>query len=168
VKLNTGTQANGHVRVFVDGRVVLEQTGLNNVRNQNETMNINSIMVGGWYSNSAANTNPELCRPPSPQSRRYIDDVIVARKYIGPEPTLTNGASGQKLVAFTTPYAGNTQVEYGPSDSYGSRTPLDATLTHDHTATISGLTPGATYHYRVRSSWSGYDYVSPDYTFVAP
>jgi hypothetical protein len=167
VKLNTGTQANGEVRVFVDGRLMLERVGLSDVRNQNETMNINSIMVGGWYSNSAYQ-NPEWCKPASPQSRRYIDDIVLARKYIGPEPTLANGGSGQKLVAFTTPYAGTTQVEYGLTESYGSRTPLDTTLTQDHTATLNGLTPGATYHYRVRSSWSGYDYVSPDYVFVAP
>jgi hypothetical protein len=165
VKLNTGTLSDGHVRVFVDGRLVIEKLGLNNVRNQNETMNINSVMVGGWYSNSA-NSNPDSCKPPSPQSRRYIDDVIAARKYIGPEPTVSAGGSGQKVVSFTTPYPGTTQVEYGPTESYGSRTPLDSTLATAHSATIGGLSAG-TYHYRVRSSWSGYDYVSPDYTFVA-
>ena len=55
-----------------------------------------------------------------------------------------------------------------PTAAYGSLTPLSSTPVLAHSQPLTGLTPGAAYHYRVKSTWSnGYAYVSPDYTFVA-
>ena len=167
IKLNTPGLSDGEVRVYVDGQPKIEATGLNSVRDADDTMPINSLLMGGWYSNRA--NTPGTCWNPSPVSKRYIDDVIVSNRYIGPEPSVTRGAScTEQVVAFVTPLAGTTQVEYGPTSNYGFQTTLDSTQVTNHSQTLSGLLPGKGYHYRVKSTWSnGYAYVSPDYTFVA-
>ena len=54
-------------------------------------------------------------------------------------------------IGWTTNEAADTQVEYGATTSYGSRTTLAALLTTNHAATLASLTAGTTYHYRVLS-----------------
>jgi len=54
-------------------------------------------------------------------------------------------------VTWTTNEAADSQVEYGTSVSYGSSTTLDSSQVTNHTVSLSGLTPGTTYHYRVDS-----------------
>jgi hypothetical protein len=167
IKLNAPGQSDGEVRVYVDGALVIERTGLSDVRNANQTLPLNSIFVGGWYSNGG--NNVASCVNPSPVSRRYIDDIVVRTSYIGPEATVARGTScTSKAISFVTPLPGTTQIEYGPTASYGSSTPLDPNQVTTHSQTLTGLTSGRAYHYRVKSSWSnGYAYASPDYTFVA-
>jgi hypothetical protein len=166
MKLNHPGQSDGEVRVYIDGTQVMEVTGRGDLRDATDNLPINTLLVGGWYSNSDSNAS---CTAPSIiPAKRYIDDVIVATQYIGPEPRTTAGGSGQRLVSFTTPKPGTTQIDYGADASYGQSTSLDSANVTAHSQTITGLTPGATYHYRVRSTWTnGYAYASPDYTFVA-
>ncbi|MEJ0073167.1 MAG: Ig-like domain-containing protein [Candidatus Saccharibacteria bacterium] len=52
----------------------------------------------------------------------------------------------------TTNEPADSQIEYGRTASYGSTTTKDATLTTDHSVTISGLTKSTIYHFRVRSA----------------
>ena len=47
------------------------------------------------------------------------------------------------------------RVEYGPTTSYGTNTPWSTTLAKEHSVTIAGLTPGATYHYKAVSKTPG-------------
>lgn len=42
-------------------------------------------------------------------------------------------------------------MEYGTSTGYGQLTALDPTLTISHAVALSGLSPGVTYRYRVKS-----------------
>jgi hypothetical protein len=167
IKLNTPGAADGEVRVYVDGQRKIEATNLNYVRDANDNLPINSLLMGGWFSNGGNNL-PD-CIHPYAVSKRYIDDVIVSSTYVGPEPTVTRGTScTDQIVRFTTPVAGTTQVEYGATASYGSQTPVNSSQVTAHEQSLTGLVPGKAYHYRVKSSWSnGYQYVSPDYTFVA-
>ncbi|HEX6273046.1 MAG TPA: hypothetical protein VFZ53_08400, partial [Polyangiaceae bacterium] len=167
MKLNTPGGSDGEVRVYVDGQKKIEATGLNYVRDAGDSLPINGVLMGGWYSNVAGNIAG--CFNPDPLSRRYIDDVIISNRYVGPEPTVTRGSScTEQVITFTTPLPGTTQVEYGLTAGYGSSTPVNATQTTAHSQTLSGLLSGKGYHYRVKSTWSnGYQYVSPDYTFVA-
>src|SRR5262249_3751252 len=59
------------------------------------------------------------------------------------------------------------QVEYGPTITYGSVSTFDASLQPKHLITITGLTPGTTYHYRVNSKNSqGIAATSGDFTFT--
>lgn len=57
---------------------------------------------------------------------------------------------------------GDSSVDYGPTSSYGS-TVYNATATNYHHVELTGLNPGATYHYRIRSSDGTF---SSDYTFT--
>lgn len=54
-------------------------------------------------------------------------------------------------ISWTTDEASTTYVEYGLTDSYGSSTVLDPTLTTSHTANIAGLSQVTSYHFRVVS-----------------
>lgn len=47
---------------------------------------------------------------------------------------------------------GDSTVLYGPTAAYGSRAEDKTTQTRFHHVELTGLTPGATYHYQVRSS----------------
>ncbi len=54
-------------------------------------------------------------------------------------------------VGWTTDEPADSQVEYGATTAYGSTTTRDATLSTSHLQTLTGLSAGTTYHYRVRS-----------------
>lgn len=60
----------------------------------------------------------------------------------------TTGAN----ISWTTNDTSTTRVEYGLTTSYGSFTTLNSSLVTSHTATLSGLTAGTTYNYRVIST----------------
>lgn len=79
VKLNDPGTSNGHVRLWVDGNLVVQRSNLN-IRG-NMTAGLNSVMFGGWYSNGAAGQNPQP--NPSPVSVRYVDDVAIGSEKIG-------------------------------------------------------------------------------------
>jgi hypothetical protein len=65
-------------------------------------------------------------------------------------------------VTWATTSNGDSQVEYGTTSAYGSETTLSTTLTSSHSVTVTGLTAGTTYHYRVLSSGG----MSADGTFT--
>lgn len=70
-------------------------------------------------------------------------------------------------VSWTTNEASDTQVEYGLSTAYGSTTTLNISMVTSHVATLSGLTAGTLYHYRVSSrDAAGNLTVSADRTFT--
>jgi peptidoglycan hydrolase-like protein with peptidoglycan-binding domain/phosphodiesterase/alkaline phosphatase D-like protein len=58
-----------------------------------------------------------------------------------------NGA----VVTWTTNESSDTQVEYGQTVSYGNTTVLNSSLVTSHSQTLSSLSAGTTYHYRVKS-----------------
>jgi hypothetical protein len=66
--------------------------------------------------------------------------------------TWRNDPTTSIVVNWWNPAAtGDSFVDYGPTDIYGS-TAYVPTVTNYHHVELTGLTPGATYHYRVRSS----------------
>ena len=61
----------------------------------------------------------------------------------------------------------DTQVEYGKTAGYGSSTSLNSSKVKSHAQTLSGLTAGTLYHYRVKSKDAvGNLSVSGDYTLI--
>jgi hypothetical protein len=56
------------------------------------------------------------------------------------------------IISWATDEPSDTQVEYGTSTSYGNSSPPDRAMVTSHAASLTGLTPGVTYHYRVRSA----------------
>lgn len=49
----------------------------------------------------------------------------------------------------------DSQVEYGPTASYGASTPYDPTQVAQHTQQLTNLDSGVSYHFRLRSGTSG-------------
>jgi hypothetical protein len=88
-------------------------------------------------------------------------------------PTITGMTVNRGLTAtsarinWSTDGLADAQVEYGRSSLYGLSTPVDARADWRHEAQLTGLSPGTTYHFRVRSrNANGVVAVSADYTFA--
>jgi Domain of unknown function (DUF4082)/Bacterial Ig-like domain/Bacterial Ig domain/Purple acid Phosphatase, N-terminal domain len=61
-------------------------------------------------------------------------------------------ADGTATVTWTTNEPSDSRVDYGTSAALGLQSAPDATPVTAHSVRLTGLTPGATYHYRVRSA----------------
>ena len=82
------------------------------------------------------------------------------------EPTAQPSAGGA-TVAWTTPVAAGGDVDYGPTVAYGTRA-HDPAVGTQHQVTLSGLTGGTLYHYRVVSTdGAGNTVTSADRTLTA-
>ncbi len=55
-------------------------------------------------------------------------------------------------ITWTTAVPANSQITYGTTTSYGSSSTLNSNLVTTHSATLTSLTAGTTYHYRVLSA----------------
>jgi Bacterial Ig domain/Purple acid Phosphatase, N-terminal domain len=74
--------------------------------------------------------------------------------------------SSSATIVWTTTANSDSQVEYGSTTTYGSATPVNGNSVKSHMQTLGNLTPGTTYHYRVKSKdSSGNMAVSADATF---
>jgi len=83
VILNTPGMSDGIGRMWVDGKLVGERKDLRIRGSFGNGVKLNTVRVGGWYSNGAGGNT---CANPSQPSRIYMDDVAIAKGYIGPEP----------------------------------------------------------------------------------
>ncbi len=80
VALNTPGKKDGIVRIWIDGKLLVEKTDLNIRGNLPKSVNFNRAMVGGWYSNGAKSN---ACPDPAAPSRIYMDDIVISKEYIG-------------------------------------------------------------------------------------
>ncbi len=70
-------------------------------------------------------------------------------------------------VSWATDKPATSQVLFGVTNAYGSTTTLDQKLATSHSATLAGLTPSTTYHFKVTSQdGSGNEAASQDQTFT--
>jgi phosphodiesterase/alkaline phosphatase D-like protein len=80
--------------------------------------------------------------------------------------------SSTATVTWSTNEASDSQVQYDTNRSYGSSSPLDTAMVTSHSVSLSGLSPGSLYHYRVLArDPAGNLATSGDFTFtttVAP
>ena len=73
------------------------------------------------------------------------------------------------FISWTTDTVSHSQVEYGRTSSYGILTGVSSASGLYHGVQLSNLTPGALYHYRVRSrDAAGREGVSGDFVFTTP
>jgi hypothetical protein len=80
VALNTPGRSNGSVKLWVDGVLAAQRTGLNIRGGGGSSVKLNRLRIGGWYSNSAGGNG---CADPAQPSTMLIDDVAVGKGYIG-------------------------------------------------------------------------------------
>jgi len=81
--------------------------------------------------------------------------------------TVSNVTEVASNISWTTDKPGTTQVTYGTTSAYGSITALDSALGTAHNVSLSGLSVGTTYHFKVMSKdSSGNEVGSPDQTFT--
>jgi len=66
--------------------------------------------------------------------------------------TATVDSDTAVTVTWVTNRAATSQVEYGATTAYGEETTETTTLASEHSVELTGLTPGSTYHYRVKSA----------------
>ncbi len=75
--------------------------------------------------------------------------------------------SSGAVITWTTNEPADTQVEYGPTTSYGSATMLNIALATSHSQSLTGLAAGRTCYYRVKSrDAAGNLAVSSGYSFA--
>jgi hypothetical protein len=84
---------------------------------------------------------------------------------VAPTSVTANGAT----IAWTTNENSTSQVQYGTTTAYGTTTTVNPSMVTAHSATLTGLTPGTTYHYSVLSTNAeNQTTTSTDYTFTTP
>jgi chitodextrinase len=104
----------------------------------------------------------------------HSNDLTLLRNdgSVDPPPQLTNIASSNitnttATITWETNEPADTQVQYGPDPVYGFNSPLDTARTTSHQVTLTGLSAGTLYHYRVKSrDAAGNLAVSTDFTFI--
>lgn len=70
-------------------------------------------------------------------------------------------------ISWNTDSIGDSQVFYGTTVSYGLSSTLNSSLVTFHSITLSGLTPGTLYHFKVASKDAlGNGVLQADYTFT--
>jgi chitinase len=119
-------------------------------------------LAGGW-------------RPSRPAGQQGLLLAAVKSAAYGAAPApVVSAVSAQYVgassatVSWTTDQASDSQVLYGTAAAYGSATALSSPRVKTHSAELTGLTPGALYHYSVESrAASGVLTSSGDFTFSA-
>ncbi len=80
VVMNTPGLSDGKIRLWVDGVKVAERTNLPIRGSLGSSVKLNTVKIGGWYSNSAGGNT---CANPSQPSTLYMDDIVIAKSFIG-------------------------------------------------------------------------------------
>ncbi len=99
---------------------------------------VNEITLTAW--DLAGNVTSQTITVNNDPSALAISGVTVIE---------VNSTSVQ--ICWTTNLPSDSQVDYGPSVPYTRQSPIDSKLVTSHTVLLSGLEPGSTYHYCVRS-----------------
>jgi len=119
------------------------------------------------YTSSLAPVYPLVARACLLTANSTVDDVVLSCNSSGPSLTQINAtgvtASGA-LITWLSSSAGDTQVNYGTTSSYGSSSPLDSRQVTSHNVYLTGLSPSTTYHFQVDTSGTA----SGDFTFTTP
>ena len=87
------------------------------------------------------------------------------------DPVISNISSGtpnqtDATITWDTDEPATTQIEWGSTNFYGQITTFDPTLANHHSVTLTGLSQGTLYHYRIKSRDLAGNYaLSADQTF---
>ncbi|HKP97451.1 MAG TPA: hypothetical protein VJ385_17025 [Fibrobacteria bacterium] len=81
VILNGPGKSDGVIRLWVDGVQVAARGNLSIRGSLGAEAKLNTVKIGGWYSNGAGGNS--ACANPSQPSRLHMDDIVIAKSYIG-------------------------------------------------------------------------------------
>jgi hypothetical protein len=124
---------------------------------------VGAIFAIGPFSRGKSPAAPLIQTPPITEEPESIDSTAPVITGVSIQAIGKTGA----VITWITNEAATSQAVYGLTASDGSATAPDANLVTSHTVTLSGLTPGTTYNFKVKSKdASGNESVSPDYTLV--
>ena len=93
----------------------------------------------------------------NPYTGPYADTVPPITERVNCDPNYFPGCkqgsigSTTAVIFWNTYKPATTQVVYGKSESLGETSPLEKAMTTSHEVKLTGLQPGTTYHFRVRS-----------------
>jgi hypothetical protein len=117
---------------------------------------------GGWPTDAAAAVPPAGARPGQvPPVAEAI--IIIVGTVTGISAT---GATINWTIG-TVSASPNSQVEFGPTTSYGTTRPVSALVgTGPQSTALTGLTTATVYHARIKASAAGVGAYSADFTFT--
>jgi hypothetical protein len=130
---------------------------------------VNATTITGTTASHAAGAVDVLVRNPDGQSGKCAGCYT----FVATPPVISNVQSSvapnrrNATITWTTNIPADGQVEYGTTTTYGSFSALNSVPATSHSVTLTGLSRGITYHYRVYSRNSvGELTVSGDFTFT--
>jgi hypothetical protein len=130
---------------------------------------VNATTITGTTASHAAGAVDVLVRNPDGQSGKCAGCYT----FVATPPVISNVQSSvapnrrNTTITWTTNIPADGQVEYGTTTTYGSFSALNSVPATSHSVTLTGLSRGITYHYRVYSRNSvGELTVSGDFTFT--
>ena len=149
------------VQFFVDGTSAgIDATAPYGTMLRNLSAGLHLLTARATDDDGATTTSATVRVTVSEPSRDTTPPVITA---VAAGAVNLNGGT----IGWVTDEPSNSQIEYGPTAAYGSSTALNPSLTTQHVQVVSGLEPGTTYHFRVRSAdAAGNVAVSPEGTFT--
>ena len=93
------------------------------------------------------------------EARLAIELTTPLQPYATPpvisEVKVFNVTDSSATITWQTDMPATSQVEYGTTNAYGSTTPPDNELTTSHSLALTGLKPGTTYHFEMKSQGAG-------------
>jgi hypothetical protein len=126
-----------------------------------------------WDSTGVSTTQPHsvTARSTDALGRSQVSSALNVQVDNGPSiqsVTLNPGLTASSVrITWLTDTLADSQIEFGPTTAYGLATPTDPRPTLSHAMQVTGLAPGLTYHFRVRSrDTNGAVASSPDATFT--
>lgn len=145
-KIKYGTSSNSYSGVVDVGKVTSYV-----VPNLNQGTRY-FVVVVGYDSNRVEGT-----------ASAEVSGLVLSVSGISSSSITANSA----VVSWQTNKPGDSQVDYGPTTTYGSVTALDGSLVTSHSQKLTNLQPSTTYHFRVRSKdEGGATLVSGDFSFT--
>jgi Purple acid Phosphatase, N-terminal domain len=125
------------------------------------TVNLGGLIAGTTYHFQAVSVDATGAKASSSDQTFTTSPLASVAPKIA-TPTVSGITGTQAAINWTTDIASDSQVEYGTTTAYGTFSAAVASQVTSHSITVTGLSAGTTYHYRVHSGPS----VSADFTFV--
>jgi len=123
------------------------------------------IATDGVSLSSPSNTATAVTSSPCATGSTTTQTATVVAPVIS-NISVSNIQSNAAKINWSTDIIATSQVEYGKTTSYGTKTTTDINLVTNHTVSLSNLTTKTTYHYRVISTANSTTTNSVDKTFT--